>query len=364
MKKININHIPITKLINTSLINLPTPSSINFIWNWGFSIRIILGIQLIRGIILTSHYIPSIDLAFDSIISISRNINIGYLLRFIHINMASLFFLTIFIHIRRGMLFSSFKLESTWISGVSIILVLIATAFLGYVLPWGQISFWGATVITNLLSEIPYIGKNVVEWLWGGYSIRIPTLNRFFILHFLLPFILTILILIHLLNLHQSGSSNPLRVNSNYDKTPFHPFFSRKDLISIFIILLIFLNLTLLYPFILLDPENYNPANPLNTPPHIQPEWYFLFAYAILRSIPNKFGGVIALALSIISLRFLPLFKIFNSSKKLSPLIKTPFWLFSSSFLTLTWIGASPVEPPYEIIGKIFSFLYFFFLFI
>jgi len=307
--KTSINKIHIINLLYSNLIKLPTPTSISYIWNWGSTLGIILIIQILTGVLLASHYDSRINLSFYSVIHIIRDVNYGWLIRIIHINGASLFFILIFTHISRGILFTSYKIIQTWYSGTRIILILIATAFLGYVLPWGQMSFWGATVITNLVSAIPYLGNTIVQWLWGGFSINQATLSRFFILHFLLPFILIFIVILHLIALHLTGSSNPIRNNPNIDKSPFHPYFSWKDRLFIIIILIAFFHITLNFPYYFIDPENYNQANPLNTPIHIQPEWYFLFAYAILRSIPNKLGGVIALLLSILIITILPTIK-------------------------------------------------------
>jgi len=270
------------------------------------------------------------------------------------------FFFLVYLHIGRGLYYSSFNFKLVWISGVFILLLLIATSFLGYVLPWGQISFWGATVITNLLSAIPFLGTEITYWLWGGFSVDKSTLTRFFSLHFILPFIILFIIIIHIFFLHEKGSSNPLGLTLNIDKIPFHPYFSWKDILGLIILIIIFFSLILLDPFYLNDPENFIPANPLVTPPHIQPEWYFLFAYAILRRIPNKLGGVIALFLAILILAFLP----FSSKNKFNPIffypsIKILFWSIVNIFLILTYIGACPVEDPFIIFGQIFSILYF-----
>lgn len=363
MKKIMSPH-PITNTIKSTLVVLPTPTSISYIWNWGSILGVNLGIQIITGVLLASHYNPRVDLAFDRIAHISREVYNGYLLRFMHINGASLFFVLIFIHIRRGINQSSYNLAWTWASGVTIILILMGTAFLGYVLPWGQISFWGATVITNLLSAVPFIGREIVQWLWGGFSIGIATLNRFFTLHFLLPFVLTAIVVIHLTSLHQSGSNLPNGINPDTDKILFHPYFSTKDIITLFMMAIILFLISIIRPLSGGDPENFNPANPLNTPPHIQPEWYFLFAYAILRSIPNKLGGVIALIISIISLILLTATKTRVASKKFLPIGKEFFWGYSALFIILTYIGACPVEEPFEIVGKVVRVLYFYFLLI
>nr|UPL65245.1 cytochrome b [Ectatops sp.] len=354
---------PLLKIINNSLIDLPTPSNISLWWNMGSMLGVCLIIQIITGIFLAMHYTANIELAFNSVIHICRDVNYGWLIRYTHANGASLFFICLYLHVGRGMYYGSYSLIMTWNMGIILLLLIMATAFLGYVLPWGQMSLWGATVITNLLSAIPYLGKDLVNWLWGGFSVDNATLNRFFTLHFMLPFVVSAMVMIHLLFLHQTGSNNPLGMNSNYDKIPFHPFFSLKDLAGLSLILLMFSLLITLEPLLLGDPENFIPANPLVTPVHIQPEWYFLFAYAILRSIPNKLGGVIAMILSITIIAILP---VTNKSKfqsiKFYPINKMLFWMFISTIILLTWIGARPAEEPFIITGQIltaFYFLYF-----
>jgi len=346
--------------INNFLIDLPSPSNITLIWNFGSLLGLCLTIQIFTGLFLSIHYSPNINIAFKRIVFICRDVNYGWIIRNIHANGASIFFLFIYIHIRRGIYYGSYKIKKTWISGTLILLTLIATAFIGYVLPWGQISFWGATVITNLISAIPYIGQAIVYWIWGGFSIENPTLNRFFSFHFILPFILIILIIIHLNFLHLTGSSNPLGLKNNNDKIPFHPFFTLKDLIGILIFFILFFILILKTPFLFNDPENFTPANPLVTPIHIQPEWYFLFAYAILRSIPNKLGGVLALVLSILIFASLS-FSIKSKFKRCTfyPLNKIIYWIFLSSAILLTWAGARPVEPPFILIRQILTISYF-----
>nr|AYQ19012.1 cytochrome b [Ptilodactylidae sp. 2 ACP-2013] len=351
---------PVTKIINNSLIDLPSPSNISTWWNFGSLLGLCLGIQIITGVFLAMHYTSHIDMAFNSIIHICRNVNYGWLLRTIHANGASFFFICIYLHIGRGIYYSSYNLIHTWMVGVMILFMVMGTAFLGYVLPWGQMSFWGATVITNLVSAIPYIGTMIVQWLWGGFAVGNATLSRFFSLHFLLPFVVTALIMIHLLFLHQTGSNNPLGLNSNIDKIPFHPYFSFKDLVGFTIMLFFLILMNLANPYLLGDPDNFTPANPLVTPIHIQPEWYFLFAYAILRSIPNKLGGVIALVLSIAILFILP----FSSKKKINgmqfyPINKILFWSLLSTTILLTWIGARPVEEPFVTTGQILTIVYF-----
>nr|YP_009743951.1 cytochrome b [Protambulyx ockendeni]QIE12713.1 cytochrome b [Protambulyx ockendeni] len=353
-------HHPVIKIINNSLIDLPSPSNISSWWNFGSLLALCLMIQILTGLFLTMYYTANIELAFYSVNYICRNVNYGWLIRTIHANGASFFFICIYIHIGRGIYYESFNLKLTWMMGVIILFMLMATAFMGYVLPWGQMSFWGATVITNLLSAIPYLGNMLVNWIWGGFAVDNATLTRFYTFHFLLPFIIMMLTMIHLLFLHQTGSNNPLGLKSNLDKIPFHPFFTFKDLIGFIILLFMLTTLTLINPYMLGDPDNFIPANPLVTPIHIQPEWYFLFAYAILRSIPNKLGGVIALITSIMILIILPL----TQNKMMQglqfyPMNQIMFWIFINTIILLTWIGAKPVEEPYIITSQVLTILYF-----
>nr|QNH82887.1 cytochrome b [Neochauliodes punctatolosus] len=358
-KPMRLNH-PIFKIVNNSLIDLPTPSNISAWWNFGSLLGLCLGVQIITGLFLAMHYSTDISLAFSSISHICRDVNYGWFLRTLHANGASFFFICIYLHIGRGMYYGSYKFMHTWMVGVLLLFVTMATAFLGYVLPWGQMSFWGATVITNLLSAIPYLGSYLVQWIWGGFAIDNATLTRFFTFHFLFPFIITAMTMIHLLFLHQTGSNNPIGINSNLDKIPFHPYFSFKDLVGFFFMLFMLILLTLLNPYLLGDPDNFIPANPLVTPVHIQPEWYFLFAYAILRSIPNKLGGVIALVMSIAILFILP-FTHFSKFQGIQfyPINQFLFWFMVGIITLLTWIGARPVEDPYITTGQILTILYF-----
>nr|YP_010417880.1 cytochrome b [Protogoniomorpha parhassus]USF18039.1 cytochrome b [Protogoniomorpha parhassus] len=351
---------PIIKIMNNSLIDLPSPINISSWWNFGSLLALCLMIQIITGLFLTMYYTANIEMAFYSVNYICRNVNYGWLIRTLHANGASFFFICIYLHIGRGIYYESFNLMYTWMVGVIILFLLMATAFMGYVLPWGQMSFWGATVITNLLSAIPYLGTMLVNWIWGGFAVDNATLTRFYTFHFLLPFIVMMMTMIHLLFLHQTGSNNPLGINSNLDKIPFHPFFTFKDLIGFIILTLLLILLSLINPYLLGDPDNFIPANPLVTPIHIQPEWYFLFAYAILRSIPNKLGGVIALVMSILILIILP----FTFNKKIQgiqfyPLNQILFWSLVTIIILLTWIGARSVEAPYIITGQILTVLYF-----
>lgn len=358
-KPLRSNH-PLFKIMNNSLIDLPAPSNISIWWNFGSLLGLCLIIQILTGLFLSIHYTADIQTAFNSVNHICRDVNYGWLLRTIHANGASFFFICIYLHIGRGLYYKSYIYIETWNIGVLLLFLTIATAFIGYVLPWGQISFWGATVITNLLSAIPYLGNDLVQWLWGGFAVDNATLTRFFSFHFLLPFIIAATTIIHLLFLHQTGSNNPLGINTNINKIPFHPYFTYKDLVGFFVIIFALILLCLIAPYILGDPDNFIPANPLVTPVHIQPEWYFLFAYAILRSIPNKLGGVIALVISIAILFIMPFSNKRNfRTLKFYPLNKIIFWNFLIVVIILTWIGARPVEDPYIITGQILTVIYF-----
>nr|YP_009532947.1 cytochrome b [Euclimacia badia]AYG51282.1 cytochrome b [Euclimacia badia] len=358
-KPMRINH-PLFNIMNNALVDLPAPSNISAWWNFGSLLGLCLIIQIATGLFLAMHYCANIDLAFNSVTHICRDVNYGWLLRTLHANGASFFFICIYLHIGRGLYYSSYLFMPTWMIGVIILFLVMGTAFMGYVLPWGQMSFWGATVITNLLSAIPYLGTTMVQWLWGGFSVDNATLTRFFTFHFLLPFIILAATIIHLLFLHQTGSNNPLGLNSNSDKIPFHPYFSFKDMIGFITMTMLLLYITLSNPYLLGDPDNFIPANPLVTPVHIQPEWYFLFAYAILRSIPNKLGGVIALVMSIAILMIMPFYYLSNfRGIQFYPINKILFWLMVTIVILLTWIGARPVEDPYILLGQILTITYF-----
>lgn len=359
MKRVIKTH-PLIRIISNSLIFLPSPSSLSSMWNFGSLLGLCLVVQLASGLFLAMHYSCDITLAFERVSHISRDVNNGWLLRSVHANGARFFFVCVYLHVARGVYYGSFHFKETWRIGVVILLLLIGTAFLGYVLPWGQISFWGATVITNLASAIPLVGREIVLWLWGGFSVRNATLTRFFTLHFLLPFIVRAISAIHLLFLHQTGSSNPLGLNRNLDKSPFHPYFSSKDLFGFIIFFTVFLFICIIHPWDLGDPENFIPANPIVTPVHIQPEWYFLFAYAILRSIPRKLGGVVALVFSVIILGILPWYgRIVYKARRFMPVSKFAFWGFINLIILLTWIGARPVEVPYIELGQVLTVIYF-----
>nr|ATN42094.1 cytochrome b [Macaca fascicularis]ATN42107.1 cytochrome b [Macaca fascicularis] len=351
---------PIMKTINHSLIDLPTPPNLSMWWNFGSLLTACLTLQIITGLLLAMHYSPDTSSAFSSIAHITRDVNYGWITRYLHANGASMLFICLFLHIGRGLYYGSYLLLETWNIGIMLLLMTMTTAFMGYVLPWGQMSFWGATVITNLLSAIPYIGNNLVQWIWGGYAIDSPTLTRFFTLHFILPFIIIALTAVHLLFLHETGSNNPCGISSDSDKIAFHPYYTIKDILGLILLLFILATLTLLSPNLLNDPDNYTPADPLNTPPHIKPEWYFLFAYTILRSIPNKLGGVLALFLSILILTAIPmLHKSKQQSMMFRPLSQFLFWLLITILLTLTWIGSQPVTQPLITIGQVASMMYF-----
>nr|ACR40468.1 cytochrome b [Astyanax aeneus] len=351
---------PLLKIANDALIDLPAPSNISAWWNFGSLLLLCLMMQILTGLFLAMHYTSDISTAFSSVAHICRDVNYGWIIRNMHANGASFFFICVYLHIGRGLYYGSYLYKETWNIGVILLLLLMMTAFVGYVLPWGQMSFWGATVITNLLSAVPYMGDALVQWIWGGFSVDNATLTRFFAFHFLLPFVIIAATLLHALFLHETGSNNPVGLNSDSDKISFHPYFSYKDLLGFMIMLTALTSLALFSPNLLGDPENFTPANPLVTPPHIKPEWYFLFAYAILRSIPNKLGGVLALLFSILVLMLVPLL---HTSKQqgltFRPLTQFLFWALVADVLILTWIGGMPVEHPFIIIGQIASALYF-----
>jgi len=359
MIRLRKNH-PLIKIANNALVDLPAPINISAWWNFGSLLGLCLITQILTGLFLAIHYTADVTLAFNRVAHITRDVNYGWLLRVIHANGASFFFISLYLHARRGIYYSSYIYTYTWTVGVIILFLVIAAAFIGYVLIWGQISFWAATVITNLLSAIPYLGQILVQWIWGGFAVDNATLTRFFTFHFVLPFIIAGLSIVHLLFLHQTGSNNPLGIKSNVDKIPFHPYFSFKDIFGFIVILWGLFILALLRPYLLGDTENFIPANPLVTPVHIQPEWYFLFAYAILRSIPNKLGGAIALVASIAILLILPFTQKNNlRGTQFYPVRQINFWFIINIVILLTWIGARPAEDPYILVGQTLTILYF-----
>jgi ubiquinol-cytochrome c reductase cytochrome b subunit len=359
------NKEPVLGALDSHIIDYPTPANLSYLWSFGSTAGLCLVIQIITGIFLAMHYTPHVDLAFSSVEHIMRDVNNGWLIRYLHANGASMFFIVVYSHIFRGLYYGSYMSprEHLWCSGVGIFILMMATAFMGYVLPWGQMSFWGATVITNLFSAIPVVGDTIVQWLWGGFSVDNATLNRFFSLHYLMPFAIAGLTIVHLTLLHKDGSNNPIGVDSAIDRIPFYPYFYVKDLFSFLVFLLVFSTFVFFYPNEMGHPDNYIPANPMVTPPHIVPEWYFLPFYAILRSIPDKLGGVIAMGGALVILLFLPF--IHQSeirSAAFRPLYRKGFWFFAVNFLILGWIGQNVVETPFIEIGQISTFIYFFFL--
>ena len=356
--------LPVVSFLKHSAVDYPTPRNLNYWWNFGSLAGFFLLVQIITGVILSMHYTAHVDHAFESIEHIMRNVNHGWLIRYIHMNGASFFFIVVYIHIFRGLYYGSYKAprELLWWLGIIILLLMMATAFMGYVLPWGQMSFWGATVITNLFSAIPLVGDSITQWLWGGYSVDNPTLSRFYTLHFLFPFLIVGVVVLHIVALHTHGSNNPLGIDRKgpQDSIPFHPFYTIKDLFGLSFALTIFFAVVFFAPDFLGHPDNYIPADPLKTPAHIVPEWYFLPFYAILRAIPDKLGGVIAMFSAIFVLFLLPWL---DTSKVRSatfrPIYKILFWIFLIDTVVLGWVGSKPAEGIYIIISRIATFYYF-----
>ena len=356
--------LPIISMLKHSAVDSPTPKNLNYWWNSGSLAGFFLLVQIITGIMLSMHYTAHVDHAFSSIEHIMRNVNHGWLIRYVHMNGASFFFIVVYIHIFRGLYYGSYKAprELLWWLGLLILLLMMATAFMGYVLPWGQMSFWGATVITNLFSAIPLIGESIVQWLWGGYSVDNPTLSRFYTLHFLLPFLIVGVVVLHIVALHTHGSNNPLGIDRKgpQDSIPFHPYYTIKDFFGLGVALTIFFGVVFFAPDYLGHPDNYVPADPLKTPAHIVPEWYFLPFYAILRAIPDKLGGVIAMFSAIFVLFLLPWLDTSRvRSATFRPIYKILFWIFLLDAIILGWIGSKPAEGTYIIMGRIATFYYF-----
>nr|ABQ11852.1 apocytochrome b [Sympagella nux] len=350
----------ILNFLSKIFTDLPIPTNINYYWNFGSLLSFCLAIQFITGILLAMHYCPEVTHSFNSIAHIERDITAGHILRNLHANSASIFFLCVYLHISRNIYHNTWNNKITWSIGITIYITMIITAFVGYVLPWGQMSFWAATVITNLFSAIPYVGNFIVLWIWGSFSISNPTLNRFYSLHYLFPFILASLTIIHILALHSENHSNPTGIQGEIDQLPFHHYSTIKDLQTIIIISIIIFFISTHTPHTFSDPENFIKANPLVTPTHIQPEWYLLFAYSILRSIPNKLGGILALISSISVLYLILLLKQENiKTSNHRPNTKTTTWLLSITFLLLTWIGSVPAEAPFTTISLIITTWYF-----
>jgi ubiquinol-cytochrome c reductase cytochrome b subunit len=356
---------PLVAFVNSHIVDYPTPSNLNYFWSFGSMGGIILVVQIISGILLAMHYTPHIDLAFLSLEYLMRQVDFGWLIRYIHANGASMFFGVIYLHIARGVFYSSYAYPrgQLWISGIIIFILMMATGFMGYVLPWGQMSFWGVTVITNFFTAIPFVGTEIVEWLWGGFTIKNPTLNRFFSLHFTMPFIIAGATILHLSVLHRDGSNNPLGAEASNSVVGFYPYFYAKDLFAFSFFLTIFSFFVMLAPNYLGHPDNYIMADPFQTPKHIVPEWYFLPFYAILRSIPDKVGGIVIMGGAIIMLLIFPLINVAETRSPLfRPLYKFFVMFFLSNFLLLGYLGQSSTDYPFSIIGQLSTFYYFFFL--
>jgi quinol-cytochrome oxidoreductase complex cytochrome b subunit len=352
----------ILAVVSNHLVDYPTSINTSYMYGFGSLAGLMLVVQILTGVFLAMHYTPHVDLAFASVEHIMRDVNNGWLIRYAHANGGSFFFLVVYIHIGRGLYYGSYMSprEHLWASGVLLFVLMMATAFIGYVLPWGQMSFWGATVITNLFSAIPVVGESIVQWLWGGFSVDNATLNRFFSLHYLLPFAIAGLALVHLILLHQNGSTNPLGIESNVDKISFYPYFYVKDLLGFVVLMAIFTFFVYFQPNTLGHPDNYIPANPMVTPAHIVPEWYFLPFYAVLRSIPDKLGGVAAMGGAIVMLLIMPWLNTAEvRSSAFRPIYRKLFWFVLADFLILGWIGQNEVETPYVEVGQLATVIYF-----
>nr|YP_010570490.1 cytochrome b [Xenostrobus securis]UZG66001.1 cytochrome b [Xenostrobus securis] len=348
------------KAMNYALYDLPAPVNLSVWWNFGSLLGLCLVVQLFTGFLLSTHYTADVGMAFDSVIHIIRDVNMGWLLRGVHANGASMFFVCVYIHIGRGLYYGSYKYSAVWNIGVGLLLLLMGTAFLGYVLPWGQMSYWGCTVITSMVTAVPGVGQMIVEWVWGGYSVGNPTLMRFYSLHFILPFVMAAVSGLHLFFLHETGSNNPLGLKSDSMLIEFHPYYTSKDLVGFSVFMMVLMGLVCFYPDALMDSTNWIPADSLKTPAHIQPEWYFLFAYTILRAIPNKVGGILALLASVFVLVVIPTFHTGQfRSLGFYPLSQALFWALVAVWMGLTWIGTCDVSYPYDILGRVFTCGYF-----
>lgn len=360
------DRLPIFSFFRKEAVDYATPKNLNYFWNFGSLAGIVLVVMILSGIFLAMNYTPHVDHAFESVERLMREVNYGWLMRYIHMNGASMFFIVVYLHIFRGLYYGSYKnpRELLWMLGVVILLIMMATAFMGYVLPWGQMSFWGATVITNLFSAFPGIGESIVKWLWGGFAVSNPTLNRFFALHYLLPFLIVAVVALHLVALHKHGSNNPTGVEkkSKRDTVPFHPYYTIKDLFGLGVLVLVWAGFVFFAPNFFGEPDNYIPANPLVTPPHIVPEWYFLPFYAILRAIPDKLGGVLTMFGAIFVLFFLPwLDRSPVRSGRYRPLFKVFFAFLVLSCLTLGWAGAKQPEGLPLLLARLCAAYYFFY---
>ena len=362
-----INKMFLFDFIDSHLFHYPTPICLTYAWSFGSLAGLSLVIQIISGVFLSMFYVPHIDYAFDSIEYIMRDVKNGWLIRYIHSNGASMFFIVVYGHICRGLYYGSYinPRQALWCSGVIIFLLMMGTAFTGYVLPWGQMSFWGATVITSMVTAIPIAGKSIVQWLWGGYIVGGPTLKRFFTLHFILPFVIAGLTFIHLALLHRVGSNSPIGSDTGVDDVPFYPYYFSKDAFALSVYLLVFGIFVFYFPNTLNHPDNYVPADSLKTPPHVVPEWYFLPFYAILRSIPHKAAGIIAMLGSILVLFLIPFTNTsYVRNTTFRPIFKIFFWLFIADFLILTWIGQKPVRKAFIFVGQIATVYYYVFFLI
>ena len=360
-----IDHrLPVFSFMHHELHEYPTPRNLSYLWNLGSLAGLALVTMIVTGIILAMHYTPHVDHAFESVERIMRDVNHGWLIRYIHMNGASFFFIVVYIHIFRGLYYGSYKAprELLWILGVLILLLMMATAFMGYVLPWGQMSFWGATVITNLFSAIPFVGESIVTFLWGGFSVDNPTLNRFFSLHYLMPFLIAGVVVLHIVALHRFGSNNPIGIDAKgpQDTIPFHPYYTIKDLFGVAVFLLLLAGTVFFFPNAMGHPDNYIPANPMQTPAHIVPEWYFLPFYAILRAVPDKLGGVLLMFSAILVLFVLPwLDRSPVRSARFRPVFRIFFWLLFIDCIALGYLGGMPAEGIYVVLSRVATAWYF-----